>query len=319
MEYLLLGLPISRWLVILIGIGIVVSILRLVPSRTREKHVKVLFLAPSMIWILGMVIYPLIYALVISFFNKGATGPAKFLGFDNYVYFFNNYKFWTVVRFTAKFVVIAVTVELALGLIMALLVNRDIKGKNGFRLVFLLPLFTPPMALGFLAFTLLYETGTLNSLLGLFGIGPLAWTADPKIAPYTIMLLDIWEWTPFCFLVILAGLQLVPEDLTEAVYLNTNSYFQVFRLVIWPFVRPAFLTAMMLRLIEALKLFDVPYTLTYGGPGLATESYSIFTYKTALKFFALGRGAALAFVFLAAILIVFNLLFRISRFTKAYE
>jgi len=319
MEYLFLGLPVSRWLVVLIGVGIIVFILRRIPSETREKHIKVLFLAPTIIWIMGMVIYPLVYALIISFFNKQATGSAPFVGLNNYVEAFKNYKFWASVRFTARFVAIAVIVELALGLVMALLVNRDIKAKKFFRLIFLLPLFTPPMALGFLSFTLVYETGPMNSLLGLFGISPLAWTADPKVAPYTIMILDIWEWTPFCFLVILAGLQLVPEELTEAVYLDTNSYFHAFRLVIWPFVRPAFLTAMMLRLIEALKLFDVPYALTYGGPGLATESYSIYTYKTALKFFSLGKGAAMAFLFLAAILILFSLLFRISRFTKVYE
>jgi multiple sugar transport system permease protein len=210
-------------------------------------------------------------------------------------------------------------VELGLGFLLALLVNEEIRGKKLFRLMFLLPLFTPPVALGFLAFTMVYESGPLNALLSLFGVGPLAWTADPAVAPFTIILLDIWEWTPFCFLVILAGLQLVPEDLIEAAYMDTKSSFQVFRHVTFPFVRPAFLTAMMLRLIEALKLFDVPYALTYGGPGLATESYSILTYKTALKHFTLGRGAALAFLFLIAILILFSVLFRISRFSQVYE
>lgn len=319
MGYLVFGLPVSRWLVILIGVAIIVFVIKKLPTQTKEKHVKILFIAPTIIWIVGMVIYPLSYALIISFLKKGAGVATSFAGLDNYTWVFGNYKFWASVRFTAIFVITAVTIELGLGLVMALFVNRDIKAKRFFRLIFLLPLFTPPVALGFLAFTLVFESGPLNTFLSFFGVGPVAWTADPIVAPFTIMLLDIWEWTPFCFLVILAGLQLVPEDLAEAAYLDTNSNFQVFRRVTFPFLRPAFLTALMLRLIEALKLFDVPYALTYGGPGLATESYSIFTYKTALKHFSLGRGAALAFIFLIAILILFMLLFRISRFTKVYE
>jgi multiple sugar transport system permease protein len=319
MGYLIWGFPISRWLAVLIGIALILFIIRQIPSQTREKHIKIFLLAPTVIWIVGMVIYPLIYGLIISFLNKGAGITTSFAGFNNYLRAFGDYKFWASVRFTALFVVIAVTVELGLGLIMALLVNREIKAKRFFRLVFMLPLFTPPVALGFLAFTLVYETGPLNSFLSLFGVNPVTWTANPQVAPFTIILLDIWEWTPFCFLVILAGLQLVPEDLAEAAYLDTNSSVQVFRRVTFPFLRPAFLTALMLRLIEALKLFDVPYALTYGGPGLATESYSILTYKTALKHFTLGRGAALAFLFLVAILILFALLFRISRFTEVYE
>jgi multiple sugar transport system permease protein len=319
MDLLIFGLPISRWIVLLFGVAIIIAILRQLPSHTREKHIKFFFLAPTIIWIIGMVIYPLVYALYISFLHKGAGITTSFAGFYNYARVFKDYKFWASVRFTAKFVAVAVTVEMGLGLLLALLVNRDIKAQKFFRLVFLLPLFTPPVALGFLAFTLVYESGPLNTFLALFGIGPVNWTADPTVAPFTIMLLDIWEWTPFCFLVILAGLQLVPEELGEAAYLDTNSRFQVFRLVTFPFVRPAFLTVMMLRLLEALKLFDVPYSLTYGGPGLATESYSILTYKTALKHFTLGRGAALAIIFLVTILILFSILFRISRFSKVYE
>ena len=319
MSYLILGLPVSRWIAVVIGIAIIVFIVRRIPGRTKEKHVKFFFLAPTILWIAGMVIYPLIYALTISFLNKGVGMATTFAGVDNYTRAFRDYKFWASVRFTSIFVVVAVTVELGLGLIMAILVNREIKAKRFFRLIFLLPLFTPPVALGFLAFTMVFEAGPLNSFLSWFGVGPVAWTADPNVAPFTIMMLDIWEWTPFCFLVILAGLQLVPEELAEAAYLDTNSNVQVFRKVVLPFVRPAILTALMLRLIEALKLFDVPYALTYGGPGLATESYSILTYKTALKHFTLGRGAALAFIFLAAILILFTLLFRISRFSKVYE
>ncbi|MBD3306990.1 ABC transporter permease subunit [candidate division KSB3 bacterium] len=319
MDYLILGLPLSRWLVLAFGVAIIIVILRQLPSQFTEKHIKIFLLAPTVVWIVGMVIFPLLYALYISFLNKGAGITTSFAGLSNYTRLFKDYKFWASVRFTALFVAIAVTVELGLGFLLALLVNEEIRGKKLFRLMFLLPLFTPPVALGFLAFTMVYESGPLNALLSLFGVGPLAWTADPAVAPFTIILLDIWEWTPFCFLVILAGLQLVPEDLIEAAYMDTKSSFQVFRHVTFPFVRPAFLTAMMLRLIEALKLFDVPYALTYGGPGLATESYSILTYKTALKHFTLGRGAALAFLFLIAILILFSVLFRISRFSQVYE
>jgi multiple sugar transport system permease protein len=231
-----------------------------------------------------------------------------------------DYKVGTSLLVTLRFVAVAVTLEVALGLLYAVLVFASKKGNKLFRTLFLIPLFVPPVAIAFLSFMFFHEHGPLNSLLNyVFGIVPIAWTSNPRVAPFTIILLDIWEWTPFCFIIILAALHMVPDELIEAAYINTNSSFKVFRWVTLPFIKPVLTTIVLLRTIEAIKIFDIPFALTYGGPGLVNETYSINTYKTALKYFELGYGSSMAFIVLIVLLAVFNVAFRFTRIAEIYE
>jgi len=175
---------------------------------------------------------------------------------------------------TLSFVGGAVSLELFLGLIIALLVNQEIKGRPVFRILFTLPLFVCPVALGFLSFCLFDVRGPLNSILVALGFKEIAWIAQPGTALLSIIFLDVWQWTPFCFLVCLAGLQQIPEEIYEAAYLETISPVKVFWHLTLPVLRPVILTVLMLRFVEAMKIFDVlPMSLTKGGPGFATESY----------------------------------------------
>lgn len=147
------------------------------------------------------------------------------------------------------------------------------------------------------------------------GLKEIAWIAQPRTALLSIILLDVWQWTLFCFLVCLAGLPQIPEEMYEAAYLETISPLKVFwHLTLLPVLRPVILTVLMLKFVEAMKIFDVPMSLTKGEPGFATESYSIFTYKTGLRQFSFGEASALAFFFLAVMLVLFSLLFKVSKF-----
>jgi multiple sugar transport system permease protein len=319
MRLQLMGLDVTRWLLFFVGLVIVFILVRRL-AREKQKYTKILFLVPAFMWIIAFIMYPLLYSFFLSFFNWQGQGPKTFVGFLNFVNAMRDYKVWASVKFTTLFFSVAVTVEVALGLLLAVLVHASRKGTKFFRTVFLLPLFIPPVALGFLSFIFLYEKGPVNQILYyVFRMDPVGWTSDPKVASFTIIALDIWEWTPFCFIIVLAGLQMVPDDLIEAAYVNTNNPFKVFWHVSLPYLKPSLITVIMLRSIEALKIFDIPFVLTYGGPGMATESYSIHTYKTALKYFDLGYASALSFIFLIFVLVVFNLLFKFSRFTDIYE
>ncbi|MGQ9689254.1 MAG: carbohydrate ABC transporter permease [Desulfobaccales bacterium] len=315
----ILGLDMTRWLIFIFGILIVVVSLRKL-AKNKQKYTKILFLLPAFIWIISFIIYPLMYSFYLSFFNWQGRGDKTFVGFLNYLNLMKDYKVGISVFVTARFIAIAVTLEVALGLLYAILVFASKKGSKFFRTLFLIPLFVPPVAIAFLSFMFFHEHGPLNSLLNyIFGIAPVAWTSNPKLAPFTIILLDIWEWTPFCFIIILAALHMVPDELIEAAYINTNSPFTVFRWVTLPFIKPVLITVVLLRTIEAIKIFDIPFALTYGGPGLVNETYSINTYKTALKYFELGYGSSIAFMLLVTLLVVFNLVFRFTRFAEIYE
>ncbi len=292
----------------------------MIQKKAKTNSTKILFLLPAFVWILSFIIFPILYSLHLSFFNWQGSGQKTFIGFLNYIDAVKDYKVLNSLGVTLKFFIISVTTEVGLGLMLAVLVQDIESGNKIFRILFLLPLFAPPVAIGFLSFIFFYVKGPVNQLLYyLFKINPVGWTSDPKMALFTIMILDIWEWTPFCFIILLAGLQLIPDEIKEAAYLDTNSSFRVFWRVSFPFLKPSLITVIMLRSIEALKIFDVPFSLTYGGPGFATETYSINTYKTALKDFSLGYGSALSFIFLISVLIIFNLLFKYSGFTDIYE
>jgi multiple sugar transport system permease protein len=163
------------------------------------------------------------------------------------------------------------------------------------------------VAAGYLFFTIFYEEG-----------GPLGWTgipflSDPGWALASIIIVDVWQWTPFCFLVFLAALQSIPDDAVEAARLDTNSSVAVWLHVVMPFLQPVIIIVLLLRLAEALKVFDVVASLTVGGPGNATQSVSYLAFRTGLRFFDVGYASALAYLLLAVMMVVVTFFFKRMR------
>jgi len=317
---LFLGINVQRWLFILaVSIGFFTIWKFIIPTNFKERNIKIFFLTPALIFILALIIYPLIYAARLSFLEWYGFTPPRFVGFQNYIQMFQDYNFWTSIRVTLIFVAGAVTVELLLGLGIALLLNNELRGRAVFRTLFTLPLFVCPVALGFLSLCIYDLRGPLNSILVKMGFEKIAWIADPNVALFSVIILDIWQWTPFVFLVCLAGLQQIPQEMYEAAYLETSSSLAIFWNLTLPVLRPVITTVLMLRFLEALKIFDVPMSLTKGGPGMATETYSILTYRTGLRHFSFGQASSLAFFFLIVVLMLFTLLFKISKFSEVYE
>ncbi len=246
-------------------------------------------------------------------------GREAFVGVQNYIDIFNSGEFWFTLRITIYYVLITVTLETLIGLFLAWIVNKRIRFQNFFRTIYTLPIFTTTVAVGYLGVTIFHETGGLaNWVLGFFGLN-VAWLSDSVGAFTSSVILDIWRWTPFAFIILLAGLQGVSKSRYEAALLDTNSSLKIFRYVELPSIRFSLLLVIMLRMVRAFKVFGLPFSLTGGGPGRSTVFYTLHVYRTSMKFFDFGHGAAMAYVLLVIVMIVIFQLFRLLRESFAME
>jgi multiple sugar transport system permease protein len=265
---------------------------------------------PAVVWVLAFTIFPLLYALYTSFFSFRFGRLNQFVGGANFVRLLTDSNLHNGLRVTFTFVIITVAVQMLLGFGLALLLNREMRGKNILRAIMILPLFATPVAIGYLGITMFYEiNGPINELIRALGGVGVPWLSNPFWAMVAIISIDIWQWTPFVFLVSLAALQGLPSDLFEAAEVDGASGWQSFRRITLPLMAPILWLILLLRLVEAFKVFDIPTSLTLGGPGRATEVYSLFTYRTALRFFDHGYAAAQGFLLLLIVSLIVALLF----------
>jgi multiple sugar transport system permease protein len=265
-----------------------------------------LFLAPSVVLLLALTVYPLLYIVRISLHRLGPTGEV-FVGGENFLRLIRDPFFFQALGQTLVFIVGALGLEFLLGLSLALLLDSQIRARGFWRALFLLPMLLPPVVVGVI-WRLIYNPnfGVLNGVLQLLGFDTsrLTWLADPSVALAAIILVDVWEWTPFVFLILLAGLQAIPEEPYEAARIDGSSAWQTFVHVTLPLLAPAILVVLLLRTMDLLRIFDQVFILTQGGPGFATETISLYIYKTAFRFFDFGYAAAMSLVLLVVTLLV---------------
>ena len=285
----------------------------------KRNSIKWAFLLPALGYLALMAILPLVWTLTLSLMKWHAnTMPTpKWVGLDNFKCFlFENPRFWVDLRFTAMYVGIGVSVELALGLMLAALLSQKFYGKNFFRVVYLIPMACPPIAVAFLWRMMLHpDIGVLNSILKLIGLQGVKWTTDARIAPFTIIMVDVWEWTPFMFLALLAAFQALPMELYQAAAVDGANGWQMFTHITLPLITPVIVTISLIRAIDAFKLFELVFGVTGGGPGGATESLSYYAYLIGMKWFKLGRGSSISWIFLVILLLLAIVL--INRFKKS--
>ena len=313
-----------------------------------DKRIKLLFLLPAVIWVLTLAIAPLFFSLYLSFTDvkrevvitgveeipvldkngnpktrsDGSIRTKKikqkelqikydWVGFKKYKRVINDQEYQDAAKFTFIYVIVSVVIEIILGLFLAFLFNRRIYGRGFMRSLMILPIFATPFAIGFMFFTILFEIS-----------GPLAWMGIPFLsnhnwAPFSVMLVDIWQWTPFCFLVFLAALQGIPDDLIEAATLDTKSAYKIWTSVILPLLQPIIVLVILLRVAESAKLYDYIASLTKGGPGTATQSVSFLVFNKAFKMNDFGYASAGSFLMLIVVMVFVMLFF--TRLRKTYE
>ncbi|HWO03137.1 MAG TPA: sugar ABC transporter permease [Blastocatellia bacterium] len=269
-------------------------------SGSRDLALPYLLIAPTVLVLLALSIYPLLYSVRVGF--QTGSGEAAHWSLSNFARLATDSFFLSALGHTVIYAVVALTFEFLLGLGLALLLDRSLRLRSFFRAALLIPMMIPPVVVGIVWRLMLNaDFGAINGTLKSVGINTeeLTWTASPKLALASVIAVDIWQWTPFMFLVLLAGLQAIPQEPYEAAMIDGASAWQTFRHVTLPLLRPAILVALLLRTMDLLRVFDQIFILTEGGPGFATETVSLYIYRAAFRFFDFGYAAAMSFVLLA--------------------
>jgi multiple sugar transport system permease protein len=280
-------------------------------QRIRRRRTAYLFVLPAAVTLLAITIFPLVYELRLVFVSWELTTntPPEFVGLGNLItVLFHDARFWDSMRVTAILLVLGVALELGIGTVLALLLNRLGRWRTPLVSLFLIPVMIAPVVAGF-QFRMIYhdQFGPLNYIIELLTAGHwhgLAWIADPNVALFAIVMTDVWQWTPFLMLIVLAGLQSVPTELYEAAEVDGSSGWQSFFRITLPLLLPVIIIGILIRAMDAFKLFDIIYLVTGGGPGNVTETISFYTYLQGFKFFSLGYTAAMAFIQLAIITLI---------------
>ncbi|QJU52704.1 sugar ABC transporter permease [Herbiconiux sp. KACC 21604] len=268
-------------------------------------------LAPLVAVFIAVVGFPLLYALYLSFTDYKLTdrGAPDLVGFENYLSTFTNPAFWEAFGVTAVYVVVAVGLELVIGLAIALSLQKQKWARDVTRSMLLAPMFITPIAVGLtFRFLLNDQIGAIPELLR--GIGISYDFFGPGRALFTLAFIDVWQWTPFMVLLLLAGLESIPKQPLEAARVDGGSPWYIFRRIVLPLLAPVLVVAILLRALDALKVFEYVYATTRGGPGTETQTIQYFTYQTGIQFFRLGEASSMAFVVLAVVLTVIVIAFR---------
>lgn len=278
-----------------------------------SSHVKrrtiFAFLGPSVAALVIVGIIPLGYALWRSFydFNLIRLARTKFVGFDNYAEVLTSDAFWGSMGRTALLFILSVPVQLVIGLTIALVLHRPGLSllKVFTRLALVLPMATTYAVVGLLAQVMMNQKyGVINQILGWIGIDPINFIGDPTNAFIGVVFWDIWQWTPFVALVLLAGLSTVPTEIEEAATLETKSHWTVLRYVQLPFLIPSLVAVLILRTADTLKLFDMPFTMTRGGPGNATEFIAVLIERIGNRQFDIGLASAHSIIMLIVTIVL---------------
>lgn len=270
-----------------------------VSRRGRETLLPYLLIAPTVAVLVALSIYPLIYSIRISL--QTGSGEAARWSLSNFARLASDKFFLEALAHTFIYAVVALTFEFLLGLGLAIMLDRPLRGRSLFRSALLIPMMLPPVVVGVVWRLMLNpDFGAINGTLKSAGIPTesLTWTASPLLALASVIAVDIWQWTPFMFLVLLAGLQAIPQEPYEAAIVDGSSAWQTFCHVTLPLLKPAILIALLLRTMDLLRVFDQIFILTEGGPGFSTETVSLYIYRTAFRFSDFGYAAAMSFVLL---------------------
>jgi multiple sugar transport system permease protein len=275
---------------------------RVAAGRAQQREwIRWAFLLPTVLLLFVITIYPMLNSLwnSLHYFNLLAPDDKRFVGLGNYGDLLTkDPTLWGVMQITFIYTIGVVAIQFVAGLGMALLLDRAMRGISLLRTLIIVPILISPVVVG-LTWRYMYEPwGVINYALGKFGIAPIEWVSSPVYALSSIMLVDIWQWTPFVVLVLLAGLQSIPREVVEAAQLDGLKSWQYFTRILWPLLRPVALIVLLIRMMDALKVFDTVYMLTRGGPGTATYVASMYNYVLFFGNYQVGYAAAMSYIIL---------------------
>jgi multiple sugar transport system permease protein len=285
-----------------------------------DDALKRILLLPAVLIIAGLVLYPFLWAVYLSFHDYSilkAAGPV-WVGIQNYQEVLANPEIWSRFTFTGRFVLAAVSIELVLGFAIAYFIHTRFKGRGVFVTLLLMPMMLSPVIVGlFWKYILANNWGVVNHLLtSAFGIKQVLWLSTREYGFWSIVIVDVWMWTPFMMLLSLAGLSAVPDYLYESAEVDRASGWFKFTRITLPLSAPLILLAVVFRIIDAFKTVDIVWVLTAGGPGSSTETIAYALYKLAFAFFQTGKASALAVILLVIVIGLSIILVRVLNRAK---
>lgn len=280
----------------------------------NELAFKYLLIAPAIFILLLIGLYPFVKLIVVSFQDISMFDDIRsFQGFIHYERLFEDVRLWESLLHTALFTLVALPIELVLGYLLALLFLQKLPFKQILVAVILLPIVIAPIVAGSTWRLMLDQRfGPINQVIGWFAGGDvkLLWTVDPLLVWPAIMIAEVWQWTPFMFLILLAALSNVDQEQLEAAEMDGASRWMTFRKIILPAIAPVMFIAVLIRALDLFRLFDVIWTMTQGGPGTRTETISIYAYQMAFREFEISYSAAIAFLVIFVLTVVVVLALR---------
>ena len=257
---------------------------------------------PAAVVVVGVILFPWIFTLYMSVHDWKIGGGHSFVGLGNYAKLFTDERFlWSVWR-TLYFTALAVVIPMVLGTVAALCFAKRFPLRGLARTIFILPMMATPVAVA-LVWTMMFhpQLGVLNWLLSQVGIPPSLWVYEASTVIPTLVIVEVWHWTPLVMLIVLGGIASLPTDPYEAAKIDGATAWQAFRHVTLPLLMPFIVVALIIRTIDALKAFDTIYVITQGGPGTASETINIFLYLQGFAYYNMGYASAVVVVFFALI------------------
>lgn len=294
------------------------SVLERAWTYIADRKAAWLFVSPPLVILLVLIIYPTIYLwrLALSRLDMATMREPVFIGLGNFVRLLTDKNFITSLENTLLLSIGVVVLEFLVGLGLALLFFEPLKGVGFVKPLFIIPLMIPPVVVGLNFRLILDRFGPLNGILNALSLPSIDWVGTPTLARLSVMLTDLWQWSPFIFLIVLAALNAIPGQIIDAARVDGASGWKLFRFIIWPMIVPSIVVALTFRFVDALKLFDIIYMLTFGGPGDSTMVVSLYVYRTAFRFGRLGYASAMGiFLLILSSVIVWGVL-RVLRLER---
>lgn len=288
------------------------------PNLLRRKNLRPVaqLTIPTWIFLALVVLIPFFYGVYISFLNINLASflPPSFVGFDNYQTVLAASETWSTLRITLIITFIGLLTQIPIGILLALVLHENLRGTKVFRSILITPMLLTPVAVG-LTYRFMFDTdlGVINWALGSLGIERVNWLGSQTSALFAIIIVDSWQSIPFVMLLVLAALTAISPSLYEAARVDGASANQIFRRITLPLITPTLLVITMIKIMDFLKLFDTLFILTRGGPGNATTTLGLWTYKTGFVFLEFSRAAALGVIITIITLPVYFLWRRASR------
>lgn len=275
------------------------------------------FIYPALAIILAVIVFPWLFTLYMSVHEWKVGAPREFVGLANYVKLATDPRFIESIGHTLYFTLLAVVLPLGFGTAAALVFHRNFPLRGLLRTIFILPMMATPVAVA-LVWTMMFhpQLGVLNYLLTRIGLPPHSWVYAPETVISSLVLVEIWHWTPLVMLIVLGGLAAAPTEPYESAVIDGASRFQMFRYITLPLIMPFIIVAAVIRTIDALKTFDTIYVITQGGPGTASETINIYLYLQAFAFYNIGYASAVVVVFFLLVVALSLLLLYLRQRSK---